>query len=64
MFSFTVKVFYFAVAILNLVQPVGIEPTSMVLQTTAMTTSAKVALYLEPSAVATQRHPLSESVGT
>jgi hypothetical protein len=27
-----------------LVQPVGIEPTSMVLQTTAMTTSAKVAL--------------------
>ena len=27
----------------NLVQPVGIEPTSMVLQTTAMTTSAKVA---------------------
>ena len=30
----------------NLVQPVGIEPTSMALQTTAMTTSAKVALYL------------------
>jgi hypothetical protein len=28
----------------KLVQPVGIEPTSMVLQTTAMTTSAKVAL--------------------
>ena len=27
----------------TLVQPVGIEPTSMVLQTTAMTTSAKVA---------------------
>ena len=27
----------------KLVQPVGIEPTSMVLQTTAMTTSAKVA---------------------
>ena len=29
-----------------LVLPVGIEPTSMVLQTTAMTTSAKVAWYL------------------
>jgi hypothetical protein len=27
-----------------LVQPVGIEPTSTVLQTAAMTTSAKVAL--------------------
>lgn len=27
----------------NLVLPVGIEPTSMVLQTTAMTTSAKAA---------------------
>ena len=30
--------------ILYLVQPVGIEPTSTVLQTVAMTTSAKVAL--------------------
>ena len=29
---------------INMVQPVGIEPTSMALQTTAMTTSAKVAL--------------------
>ena len=28
----------------SLVQPVGIEPTSTVLQTAAMTTSAKVAL--------------------
>ena len=27
----------------NLVQPAGIEPASIVLQTTAMTTSAKVA---------------------
>ena len=33
----------FAASILNLVQPVGIEPTSSVLQTGAMTTSAKVA---------------------
>jgi hypothetical protein len=30
----------------NLVLPVGIEPTSMVLQTTAMTTSAKAANIL------------------
>ena len=30
----------------NLVLPVGIEPTSMVLQTTAMTTSAKAASIL------------------
>ena len=29
-----------------LVQPPGIEPGSMALQTTAMTTSAKVALYI------------------
>ena len=31
-------------ALFILVQPLGIEPSSMVLQTTAMTTSAKVAL--------------------
>ena len=31
-----------------LVQPVGIEPTSTVLQTAAMTTSAKVALVPHP----------------
>jgi len=31
---------------INLVQPAGIEPASTVLQTAAMTTSAKVALYL------------------
>jgi hypothetical protein len=29
----------------SMVQPVGIEPTSTVLQTVAMTTSAKVALF-------------------
>ena len=33
---------------MNLVQPTGIEPVSMVLQTTAMTTSARVALVLSP----------------
>ena len=33
---------------INLVQPVGIEPTSTVLQTAAMTTSAKVALFGAP----------------
>ena len=31
--------------IFNMVQPVGIEPTSTVLHTAAMTTSAKVALF-------------------
>ena len=31
-----------------LVQPVGIEPTSTVLHTAAMTTSAKVALFGAP----------------
>jgi hypothetical protein len=33
---------------INLVQPPGIEPGSMALQTTAMTTSAKVALLAYP----------------
>ena len=33
----------------NLVQPVGIEPTSSVLQTGAMTTSAKVAYLVVPT---------------
>lgn len=31
-----------------MVPPVGIEPTSTMLQTVAMTTSAKAALYLVP----------------
>ena len=39
----------FAASILNLVQPVGIEPTSSVLQTGAMTTSAKVAYLVVPT---------------
>ena len=43
-FQLKVEFFEFAVRILNLVHPVGIEPTSTVLQTAAMTTSAKGAL--------------------
>ncbi len=38
----------FAVTILNLVLPPGVEPGSTVLQTAAMTASAKVAYNLVP----------------
>ena len=38
--------FVFAVSILNLVLPPGIEPGSLVLQTSAMTTSAKAAYWI------------------
>ena len=49
-FTFQVQIefFKFAVSILNLVLPRGIEPLSTVLQTAAMTTSAKVAYNLVP----------------
>ena len=40
-----------------LVQPVGIEPTSMVLQTTAMTTSAKVAKLVLSPRIKLRPHP-------
>ena len=49
-FTFQVQVefFKFAVSILNLVLPPGVEPGSTVLQTAAMTASAKVANLLVP----------------
>ena len=53
---FLQKSFLFAVSILKLVQPAGIEPASMALQTTAMTTSAKVALLVRGKGI----EPLTE----
>ena len=49
-FTFQVQIefFKFAVSILNLVLPPGVEPGSTVLQTAAMTASAKVADNLVP----------------
>ena len=47
-FSIKSWIFEFAVRILNLVLPPGVEPGSTVLQTAAMTASAKVAYNLVP----------------